>query len=94
MTRSITKYTQERDKINATALGFLNKGRNSSTVELPFLLVLQVAPPLEHRDRGNIGFHNLMKLRGKINTVATTAKPLFHKFIDHSNNQCPEFVAC
>lgn len=26
--------------------------------------------------------------------VAGPAKALFHKFIDHSNNQCPEFITC
>lgn len=32
--------------------------------------------------RGNIGFHNLMKLRGEITTV------------DRSSNQCLEFITC
>ncbi len=58
------------------------------------LLASKAVPPPGQRDRGNIKFHKLINLRGKINMEARSAKALFHKFIDHSNNQCPEFITC
>lgn len=44
------------------------------------------------RDTGNKGIHKLIDLKGKINMVASSARALFHRFMDHYNNVCPEFT--